>query len=205
MSDMNEQGSEVQNNPDNTECSQEEYSKSILIEVGHKEISNKLFKAYLDNKKYIYYAPTFSIFTNAADKFALTWNLFAFFIPSLWLLYRKMYLYGVIALILSIVLTFAGPLFSEMNAVNSTGTVSNEGIIIDVILGLIVNVIIGLIGNYLYFIHTKSKLLKIMHTVPMEEQEAKAKIEGGTNAQIVWIISIVTIASYLLFTYIMLA
>lgn len=201
--DEKEQTIEIPNRPTDG-LSHEEFSKSILIDVGHNKIPNKLFKAFIDNKKYIYYASTFGIFAKPADKFALTWNLFAFFIPFCWLLYRKMYAYGIIAFILSIGLTGAGFFLSDINTVNNADTLSNTGIITEVLIGFIVNVIIGLVGNYLYFAHCKKILIHIMNTIPLGQQEDEAKKQGGTDARIVWIVSIICIAAYALFTFVML-
>lgn len=58
-----------------------------------------------------YYISQFKKFRNHdGDRFTITWNWPAFFIPEFWMLYRKLYSWAIVALILK----FTLPLFSNI-------------------------------------------------------------------------------------------
>ena len=81
-----------------------------------------------------YYSYQFSKFSlTGVDKFTPTWNWSCFGFTFIWMLYRKMYLLGVITFVI-----FCVP-----------------GI------NLVMHIIAGAIGNYLYYRHVKEKILEI--------------------------------------------
>ena len=96
-------------------------------------------------------------YVNGRDKFAVTWHWPAFFFPFVWLAYRKLYGLAIIIFLVSFV-----P-------------------VLNIILG---SLTFGLIGNYLYYRHTKKKILQLKATQTSSDSyqilDALRKI-GGVN------------------------
>ena len=140
--------------------------------VGHSEISDQLFSTFVGPNA-VFYMDQFSKFRLLGDNFTVTWNWPAFFVPQIWLFYRKMYLFGLIALVLS---AFA------------------------VVGWVVAGIAMGVSGNYLYYIHAKKKLLDLQTTSDPANLMQTAQMLGGTEPRIVWIIVIITIVAFLLFS-----
>ena len=106
------------------------------------------------------------------EKFSVTWNWPAFLIPPPWLLYRKMYFWG----ILSIVLGFI-PL---VNILASIG--------------------FGMTGNYIYYKHAKKKINEIIDKNPsVSERELNIllSIKGGVSYVIAILMIVITVTGIL--------
>jgi hypothetical protein len=99
------------------------------------QISDEEYKAFI-GKNAEKYIRKFKKFAEKGDKFRLTWHWPAFFFTSFWLLYRKLYIWGIIVFLLSVC-----------------------GIRVGIGIG-IVNIIFAIVGNYIYYRHAKSKIIK---------------------------------------------
>ncbi|MDR1604137.1 MAG: DUF2628 domain-containing protein [Gracilibacteraceae bacterium] len=92
----------------------------------------------------------------------LTWNWPAFFLGTVWLIYRKMYKYTLIFTAISYILgrflpaNFAGGMF-------------------------ILPVVLGLSANYLYMLHVQAKLRAARATGDRQEKALYIKNHGGVN------------------------
>ncbi len=100
-------------------------------------------------------------------------NYAAFFFVEIWLLYRKMYLYFLIYLVIDIAMKIMVSVFNF-----------NVNIFLE--LG-VPHVFLGFYGNWLYYIHAKKKIAKIK----IKYQDPKTQIDeitkaGGTN----WVIAV---------------
>lgn len=85
------------------------------------------------------YLSKFGEFTvRGADKFALTWHWPVFFFGFLWMLYRKLYLWALLAFFLPIIAPFVSSYFN-----------------------LLIMIAWGMTGNYIYYKHAKKKILKL--------------------------------------------
>lgn len=107
------------------------------------------------------YLTTFEKFTvNSADQFALTWHWPAFFIPFFWALYRKLYLWAFVALLLSSV-----------------------GVKIPYVGFLVPNIIFGIAGNYIYYTRVKKKTLQIRQIYSSSDTQRTAELAraGGVS------------------------
>lgn len=105
-----------------------------------------------NSKKYL---PKFAKFTaGGTDSFKATWHWPAFFVPFMWMLYRKMYGWAVLALF--------------------TGIIPY--------VGLITGFVWAIVANRLYYNHVKKKLLEIkqLHLAP-EIQKAVIAVTGGVD------------------------
>lgn len=114
-------------------------------------IGEKLYAAFIKSNTE-YYTKRFSQFAAVGGNFCFSFNIFAFFFPTTWLFYRKMYLAGVIMFLLGTFLNIIGWLLSA--------------------------IIIGFAGNWLYFKHTTAKLALLGNA---ENSEQVATLVGGTN------------------------
>lgn len=116
--------------------------------------------------------------TEQSPKFALTWNWPAFlFIPFLWFLYRKMYLYAAVYAI--------GPMISTI----LTSDMSS---------GLVWSVVAGATANYVYYWHCREQIGAITRQNWNDEAKQEAAIQeaGGVQPYVIY----VGIALYVLFS-----
>jgi len=108
-----------------------------------------------------YYMPKFLDMQYNSKK--VSWNWCSFLVPVYWLLYRKMYMYAGIYLILSFVLSFMGGL------------------------GIAMQILMGLFGNYIYMtnIYSLAAQAKVLQAAEKEKFITK---KGGVSktAVIVW-------------------
>ena len=74
---------------------------------------------------------------DGVDKFSVTWHWPAFFFGFLWMLYRKLYLWALVAFAISVI----SILPSEF--------------------GLLIVIVWGMTGNYIYYKHAKKKILEL--------------------------------------------
>jgi len=93
-----------------------------------------------------------------------SWNWCSFFVPVYWLLYRKMYMYAGIYLILSFVLSFMGGL------------------------GIVMQIVLGLFGNYIYMTNIYSLASQARALTEADKKSFIAK-KGGVSktAVIIWL------------------
>lgn len=110
----------------------------------------------LIGKKAEYYLPRFEQM-ESFNSF-ISWNWCAFLFSYLWMLYRKMYAFGIGLMVLSSVLTLTG-----------LGGV-----------GILVMIACGLCGNFLYMKDINNRTEKAMNMQP-EQREAYIEKCGGTS------------------------
>ena len=92
-------------------------------------------------KKCEYYIPKFEDIKENGDK--ESWNFAGFLFSFSWLVYRKMYIEGFIALGIKILIMYIGKYES--------------------LVSLIISLICGIYGNYLYFKHCEKKVNDSIH------------------------------------------
>lgn len=95
------------------------------------------------------------------DSFKVTWHWPAFFVPFIWLLYRKLYLWALLIFCLSII----------------------------PYVGFIVMIVMGITANYLYYKDAKKKILALNSLHKTSESQGSDEIAhaGGVNNVAVWI------------------
>jgi len=133
------------------------------VSPGSAAISDEQYAAFIgDNLPY--YAPRFDQFKLLGGNFSVSWNWAAFFFPQLWLFFRKMYLFGVIALLATVVFPLIG--------------------------WLAAGIAVGVAGNHWYYWHATKKLQSLQFTTAEENRLAAARLMGGTS----WLIPGIAIA-----------
>ena len=119
-----------------------------------------------------YYTHEFKKFDSAGiDAFSLTWNWPAFWGGFGWLLYRKMYMWAIIAFALMLM----------------------------PYLGLAAWIALGAVANYLYYQHAKSKILEIKALHQSGEISAVLSQTGGVHRWVPIAAVIFTVLLFLLF------
>lgn len=111
-----------------------------------------------------YYIPYFERCAALGGNFSASWNWSAFFFPYAWLFYRKMYLFGVIALAVSFIFSFIGWFVSGL--------------------------VVGIAGNFWYYYHATKKIQMLRFSFPNENIEGRLALLGGTNPVVAWIVAI---------------
>ncbi|WP_223913314.1 DUF2628 domain-containing protein [Geobacter sp. AOG1] len=113
------------------------------------------------------YLRKFENFTSGGDDgFAVTWHWPAFFVPFWWLVYRKQYMWALLAFFISFI----------------------------PYVGLLSMVAFGLTGNYIYYIYTKKKLNEI-NSMPSEMGRAvEIARAGGVNNVALVLVPLIGIA-----------
>lgn len=125
------------------------------------EVTEEEFVHFIERNAEYYLAKFEKFETNGADKFSVTWLWPAFFFTCLWMAYRKMYLWAIAAFVM-------------------------EGILYDVhpSLAIFPKVLFAIVGNYLYYKHTKRKIIKLKtREVFSDSSELLTALErkGGVN------------------------
>lgn len=111
---------------------------------------------------------------NGHDKFAFTWHWSAFCFSVIWMFYRKLYVWALVGFFLSVIPFLYIP----------------------------VRLVLGLTGNYLYYKHTKKKILNLKKTKKFSDSTQMAaalKKTGGVNIWVVIAVVILEIALRVLY------
>ncbi|HMK64428.1 MAG TPA: DUF2628 domain-containing protein [Thermodesulfobacteriota bacterium] len=124
-------------------------------------VDEDAFKAYI-GKDADFYLKKFRSFRGREDSFAVTWNWPAFWLGFIWMLYRKMYLWALIAFLL---------VFTPMAH-------------------LLVMIGWGVCGNYLYYRQARKKILEYKSRQALSPGSLSLKELGGVNRW-VWVVGIV--------------
>ena len=140
------------------------------------QIKTKDFIFFIGPKsdKYLSKFKKFNI--TGVDKFSLTWHWPAFFFSFLWMLYRKLYLWALLAFVLSLI-----PYF-----------------------GFLLWVVWGATGNYIYYKNAKKKILRLKTLQPASDLSISLRNIGGVNewvwrwVKILLIISILALIAAIL-------
>lgn len=192
-------GSEVKNEESFcSECGAKILTEQDYIDIFKNKNSEMIDESYIKEENIIDYNKVFDTITKEEivafigrksnsyylDKWAnlklsnkyVSWNWWAFFLSSYWLLYRKMYLWGFITIVI--------------NFVSIGGVVIGETIIPP----LVLSIILALFGNSIYYNHAKEKIYKVKKKNLSKENELKAiKKRGGINLAIPLIMFILTL------------
>lgn len=146
------------------------YSGSMNNDFGYNSnrISEEEIRAFIGESNTNYYMEKWSLI-NKTDK-SVSWNWAAFFLGSLWLLYRKMYVWGALMIVVSIVASLNGVPFAW----------------------LLLAILTGMFGNKLYLEETRKKIIEIKNTTSdLNGQYEMIRFKGGTNLVLPIIIAIV--------------
>ena len=119
-----------------------------------------------------YYIQSFSRFTiSGREQFCVTWNWSCFGFTFIWMLYRKMYVLGLITFLI-----FCIP-----------------GI------NIILHIGAGIVGNYLYYRHAKEKIMETRATQSAQNYAPVLEELGGVNKWVVALGIIILIAMTVIF------
>ncbi|RUM60913.1 MAG: DUF2628 domain-containing protein [Persephonella sp.] len=131
-----------------------------------EEFDEETIKSFVQ-KNSDYYLIKWKLMAETGSK--ISWNWPAFFFGIYWMVYRKMYVYALIILIIGLLLSLI-PL-------------------INIIAGLVVWIGFGMFGNYVYAMHTYKKLkeLSLISSNP-EDLKKLALQKGGTSVLAVFIL-----------------
>lgn len=115
---------------------------------------NKDFAAFIGKNSEKYLARFRSFVHGGEDAFAVTWHWPAFFVPFFWMLYRKLYGWSVLALLLGLI----------------------------PYVGIMSHIAFGIAAHYIYYRHAKEKLLGLKARSSSEtERAANVAAAGGVN------------------------
>jgi hypothetical protein len=144
---------------------------SSVIDPSNKNIEEDEFRAFI-GKKADYYLKKFHFFGVGVETgFAFTWSWPAFFLGFIWLLYRKMYLWALIAFFIALT-----PISFPLAMIGW-----------------------GIVGNYLYFLHVRNKISDYnSHQTQRAMVPSQALAELGGVNRWVWFAGILFIL-FLLF------
>ena len=140
--------------------------------------------------KFYYYIPKFLKFAKGGGN--ISFNIPAFFFPHIWFFYRKMPLYGVITLILTIITSV--PQLIEFAIAdlgpNATGFVTSHAFTVLFFLAGILNwimcIVSGVFGNYLYYKKAKADIENIKANQPdVTKRDMEYHTKGGTSLVLV--------------------
>jgi len=141
----------------------------------HAEIKEGItsgeFAAFIGGNAGKYLRKFNEFYVDGKDKFTFTWHWPAFLFGFFWMVYRKLYGWA-------FVLLFLQTLFSLIPYLSP-----------------VARVVIGLIGNYLYYKHTKEKILKLKKTHTFSDSAqmvAALKKIGAVNVRALIICIILT-------------
>ncbi|WP_438422965.1 DUF2628 domain-containing protein [Aquimarina macrocephali] len=106
-----------------------------------------------------------------------TFNIDAFFLGILWVFYRKMYKYGVLAVLIILFFLFIGYVIDYCII-----TSDDFFYYYNLILTICGSIAFGFLGNYFYLKHTKSKINSIIqNTSDKKSILIELKRQGGVN------------------------
>ncbi len=143
-------------------------SRGRAKNIPDTELTSQLredLSAFIGNNahKYLFKFERFNV--GGVDNFAMSWHWPAFFVGFWWMLYRKIYLWALIAFILAII----------------------------PYVNLICMIVWGLTGNYVYYKYAKQKVVELRSIHPTSDISAFLTRLGGVNNW-VWTIGIILIA-----------
>lgn len=107
-----------------------------------------------------YYLKQLQVMEVACVKYS--WNWFAFLFPGIWLLYRKMYKYFAISVVIGVLGVILLPKLLAL-------------------VSILMAIGFGAFGNYLYFLHMREKILIAKHFSKDQESFKRLLTEAGGN------------------------
>lgn len=132
------------------------------------QITEEEFRAFIGKKADHYLSKFMSFFGGADYGFAVTWSWSACFLGFIWMLYRKMYLWALVAFFIAFT-SISFPL---------------------IMIGW------GIIGNYLYYLHARKKILDFKSRQAQTSVALSLADVGGVNRW-VWFVGIFFILCFL--------
>lgn len=147
--------------------------------------------AFVGPKYAEFYASKFEQFERGGSA---SWNWPAFFVASLWLLYRKMWAYALSYwFLLPIVLAFVAGVISAGQSDSMSALVAFNAVYYGA-WSIISLVLLPMFANRLYFRHAKKKMAKIALRFPDREQQSlELARAGGTSSVIIIVLPILAI------------
>jgi hypothetical protein len=167
-----------------------------MDEHGERTLMKENYRSFIGKHADSYLA-RFERFTkHGTDTFAFTWHWPAFLVPFPWMLYRKLYWWAVVALLMdallkksvvlfhrfdlksfvlyllhpaSLVLGLLGTLFEPLNSLFLLYMHASQmslSIFPLLLSRLLPRVLFGLTGYYLYYTHAKKKILQVTQVAP---------------------------------------
>ena len=107
------------------------------------------------------YLNKFEIFQQKQDSYAFTWNWAAFFLTTWWFAYRKLYLWTLISILVSVLFSMFLPLLS-----------------------LFFYITIGASANFIYYRYSKNKIKELRARYPQKNINNKLSMAGGTSFKV---------------------
>ena len=141
------------------------------------DIADENLSAYVGNKYNSYYQKKWQFTLGQLKGF----NITAFFFGAIWLIYRKMYLYATIFLVI-ISLDIAVEMFYPFPEAIGSG------------LTWTIAAMFGVMGNYWYKAHADKKVSQICASFPPEQVPAELAKQGGANLAAALIATVVLLA-----------
>lgn len=124
-----------------------------------QDLSNDDLSAFVGKNSDIYLTKFAKFRTGGIDSFKATWHWPAFFVPFLWMLYRKLYGWAVLAFFVGII----------------------------PYIGLLSKIVWGITANYIYYCDAKKNILEIKNICPApEKQKEVISVKGGVGNAAVW-------------------
>jgi hypothetical protein len=152
----------------------DEDSKDFKLRVSQSdeitiEITRQDFIDFIDDEANTYFTKFRKFYADGRDKFAFTWNWSAFFFTSARMAWRKLYGWALVVFFLSYV-----PFLFHKEYYT-----------------ILLMPVLGLTGNYLYYKHTKKKILNLKTTQTFSDStqmsNALHKI-GGVNVRAAFVV-----------------
>ena len=136
------------------------YHKECLIEKGdiqsgksEEEMREQELAAFIGKNAVVYLTKFRKFNIHGSESFSVTWNWPAFLVPFWWTLYRKLYGWFFLYLLI-LAIPYANFIFM---------------------------IVFGICGNYIYYKHVKKKLLKIKRLVPPSSISIRIAHDGGVS------------------------
>lgn len=134
-------------------CGQQTSSQSTTVSSTSSVISQEDYAAFIGDKTYLY-MPQFNKFNVlGVENFRATWLWPAFFFGPFWMFYRKLYLWGVGALLLSLI----------------------------PYINILVMIASGIAGYFIYYKHAKEKILALRAAAPSSDISQELAAIGGVH------------------------
>jgi formylglycine-generating enzyme len=133
-------------------------------------------------------------------RFKATWHWPAFFVPFPWCLYRKLYLWALLAFFIPVILGFIIIFLTAAFTIGAGGLSDQQSIsllikryvVLCYIAQLAINIACGISANYIYYKHARGKIYGIK-ALPEPQRAAAYTRAGGVHKFIVWIAWILAI------------
>jgi hypothetical protein len=152
-------------------------SDSNRYDIYSDGITSEELGLFVGNKRYKYCNEKWSKFKKPGNSSSIGWNWSALFCATLWLMYRKMYLYGIGIWILLGVITQLPPDQYTLP------------------LNIAVSLLLALFSDKLYYEHSKRKIIAIKNNSKYSNKQQVISKKGGTSLGVLIICIIIYLGS----------